>query len=429
VLDVMRIGAAHGITLDAETTKDALDFLARSTTAAAPKELQYVPVWSASEAFAVKVLAEAGRNQDANITRLAAVTDRMPVFALSYLADALAASNDRGPRYADVIRRISNASRVERDRAHIESMDPQALGWIWDSNVSSTALVLEGFARRGDAPETPSLMARWLLAARQDGRWNNTHENALALSGLVTYYKKYEATAPNFTATASLGARVIGTTSFKGRSTTSKTFSLALRDVAAAAATASATELTLTAAGTGTLFYTTRLQYAPNAAAAAADRGISVQRRFETYVENGAGTPATSFNAGDLARVVLTVTVGAERRYVAVTDPLPAGFEAVDGFFRTTAADLAAATDRQSGPEPESASWGAWWDHDGFDRIEKFDDRVELFATKLGAGQYKFTYLVRATTSGTFAAAGTRAEEMYAPDINGRAAAATVVIR
>ena len=429
VLDVMRIAGARGITLDADVTREALDFLERETVRSAPKELAYVPVWSASTTFAVKVLAEAGRNQDANITRLAAVVDRMPIFALSYLADALAASKDRGPRYADVIRRIANASRVERDRAHVESMDPQALGWVWDSNVSSTALVLEGFARRGDEPQTPSLMARWLLAARENGRWNNTHENALALAGLVAYTQAFEGDEPNFTATASLGARVVGTTAFKGRSTTARTFSLALRDVVASANAATSTDLAMTAAGTGTLFYTARLQYAPSGTAAAVDRGIKVDRRFETFVENGTGAAATSFNAGDLARVVLTVTVGAERRYVAVTDPLPAGFEAVDGFFRTTAADLAAGTDLQSGPEPDPNGWGAWWDHDGFDRIEKFDDRVELLATKLGAGQYKFSYLVRATTSGTFNAAGTRAEEMYAPDVNGRAAAATIIIK
>ena len=60
--------------------------------------MQWLPVWSASEAFGVKVLTEYGRNEDSNITRLTQMADRLPVFALSYLADAMAASQRRADR-------------------------------------------------------------------------------------------------------------------------------------------------------------------------------------------------------------------------------------------------------------------------------------------------------------------------------------------
>ena len=43
-----------------------------------------------------------------------------------------------------------------------------------------------------------------------------------------------------------------------------------------------------------------------------------------------------------------------------------------------------------------------------------------LFATRLSEGRHEFSYLVRATTAGTFNVAGTWAEEMYAPEVNGR---------
>jgi uncharacterized protein YfaS (alpha-2-macroglobulin family) len=74
-------------------------------------------------------------------------------------------------------------------------------------------------------------------------------------------------------------------------------------------------------------------------------------------------------------------------------------------------------------------SWDERWRRGGFDHVEKYDDRVVLFATRLSQGRHVFSYLVRATTGGTFAAAGTWAEQIYAPEINGRAAPATVVIR
>ena len=56
------------------------------------------PSYTAWQAFAVKVLVEGGRNQDSNLTRLYGYRDRMPVFALAYLHDALVA---RGGASAD----------------------------------------------------------------------------------------------------------------------------------------------------------------------------------------------------------------------------------------------------------------------------------------------------------------------------------------
>jgi hypothetical protein len=108
-----------------------------------------------------------------------------------------------------------------------------------------------------------------------------------------------------------------------------------------------------------------------------------------------------------------------------VTDSLPAGFEAVDGWFATTATDLARDASVQSADE----SWEARYRRGGFDHIEKYDDRIQLFATRLSEGRHEFSYLVRATTAGTFRASGAWAEEMYAPEVNGRTAPATIVIK
>ena len=65
----------------------------------------------------------------------------------------------------------------------------------------------------------------------------------------------------------------------------------------------------------------------------------------------------------------------------------------------------------------------------GFDHVEKGDDQVRLFAMRLGEGRHEFSYLVRATTGGTFQAAGAWAEQMYAPEVFGRTATITVVVK
>ena len=105
---------------------------------------------------------------------------------------------------------------------------------------------------------------------------------------------------------------------------------------------------------------------------------------------------------------------------------LAAGFEAVDGWFKTTASDMARDASRD---DADTGTWWERWERGGFDMVEKFDDRVQLFATRLSAGTHEFSYVVRATTAGTFTAAGASAELMYQPEAFGRTAVATVVIR
>ena len=190
------------------------------------------------------------------------------------------------------------------------------------------------------------------------------------------------------------------------------------------------TEVPLTFAkeGTGTLYYGTHLTYArPLAALRPLDQGFTITRAYGPADAEPGTPPKTTFAAGDLVRVTLRIRVPKERIYVAVSDPFPAGFEPVEGWFRTTASDLAqqasvqeVVVDREAQRGMRGPSWRPWWRSGGFDHIEKHDDRVDLFATRLGEGEHVFSYLVRATTSGEFTAAPTRAEEMYSPEVFGR---------
>ena len=73
--------------------------------------------------------------------------------------------------------------------------------------------------------------------------------------------------------------------------------------------------------------------------------------------------------------------------------------------------------------------WFSWWQRGGFDHVERHDDRVLLFATRLGEGVHTFSYVVRATTAGTFRTAPAHAEEMYEPEVFGRTATAVVDVK
>src|SRR5262249_61028213 len=105
--------------------------------------------------------------------------------------------------------------------------------------------------------------------------------------------------------------------------------------------------------------------YDPYVASPSTSRGAS-----------GSRSASTAYAAGDLVRVTLTFRLTKERRFVAVTDPLPAGFEAVETWFATTARDLAAQQDHQENNGGDANEWRNWWQYSGFDRVERLDDRV-----------------------------------------------------
>ena len=84
---------------DSACVERAYTYLEAAARAAAAGRTRWWPAYTAWQAFAVKVLVEGGRNQDSNITRLYGYRDRMPVFGLAYLLDALMAKGEtRGAR-------------------------------------------------------------------------------------------------------------------------------------------------------------------------------------------------------------------------------------------------------------------------------------------------------------------------------------------
>jgi hypothetical protein len=285
--------------------------------------------------------------------------------------------------------------------------------------------VLNSLVKSGQPDDRYRQFVAWLLQVREKGRWRNTQENALALEALVSYYRKYEAVVPNFAATAALGGKEVVSHAFSGRTTDAIAADVPMARISASPA-GSEQPLTFTKTGDGTLFYSARFRYAVDRLFQdGLDQGIRISREYAPYVEKGSRPSATRFNAGDLIRVTLTLQLTKERRFVAVTDPLPAGFEPVESWFASSAAALSSAQDEQA----ESSDWTGWWRRGGFDRVERHDDRVELFATRLSEGPHTFSYIVRATTAGTFRTAPARAEEMYEPEVFGRTATAVIEVR
>jgi alpha-2-macroglobulin len=428
LLHVFKVASDLKYDVDRSMQQRAYTYLDRELALPPPVNESWWPAYTAWQAFAVKVMVEGGRNQDSHLTRLYGYRERMPVFALAFLHDALIAKGEKsGDRVGDLRRRMTNAVLNEAGSAHVEELADPYLMWFWNSNARSTAIVLNSLVNAAASADEIRPMVRWMMAIRKNGRWGNTQENAYAMESLVSYYRRYESVVPDFTGVALLGDRPIAKETFTGRSTRSAVTELPMPHVLASAPAGSSQPLTFARDGAGTLFYTTRLHYAADELyQQGLDNGIRVERSFAPYVETGSRPAATAYKAGDLIRVTLTLRLTKERRYVAVTDPLPAGFEPLESWFATTARTMATANLNTGDSD---ASWESWWQRGGFDHVQRHDDRVELFATRLSEGRHEFSYVVRATTAGTFRTAPARAEEMYEPEIFGRTATAVITVQ
>jgi uncharacterized protein YfaS (alpha-2-macroglobulin family) len=167
--------------------------------------------------------------------------------------------------------------------------------------------------------------------------------------------------------------------------------------------------------GAGRMYYRLGITYAPSRLdLPALDAGFIVRRTYAAVEDPKDVTRAAdgSWRIKLGAKVLVTVEASSSnaRHGVAVVDPLPAGFEAIDERL---------ATSERAAP----SAVGSRWDHTNLR-----DNRSEAFSMNLPAGVHHLVYSVRATTPGTFRAAPAKAEEMYSPETFGRSTGEIVVV-
>ncbi|MDP9360435.1 MAG: MG2 domain-containing protein, partial [Acidobacteriota bacterium] len=150
VLHVMQRGEKLQYDVSKDVTKRAYDYLDAKLKEKRPTNEGWWPAYTSWQAFAVKVLTEAGRNEDSHLTRLVSYVDRMPLFGISYLLDAMLAKGEKGQRVDDLVRRLTNGILPEGGSAHVEELADPYLLYYWNSNVRSTAITLGTLTRHGE---------------------------------------------------------------------------------------------------------------------------------------------------------------------------------------------------------------------------------------------------------------------------------------
>jgi uncharacterized protein YfaS (alpha-2-macroglobulin family) len=253
-----------------------------------------------------------------------------------------------------------------------------------------------------------------LLELRKNGRWGCACDDAEALNALVLY-AGLNATPPDFVATAQLPTlrpRTLQET-FKGYART-----LATANVPLDGLSRGASHVVLAKRGRGTLHYVVAFRYPVPADGPGVYSGIRIDRFVraanapEILAQFGLAAPGgpTTLEAARVYDVEDRIVTDHPLDGLVVSDPLPAGLEAVDQTFRT-------ATKYYTSDDP--------WDVD-YQTIERA--RVLSFASHLEAGVYAIHYLARTVTPGTFAWPPATAQLQREPEEFGRTAATKLIV-
>lgn len=262
-----------------------------------------------------------------------------------------------------------------------------------------------------------------LLGHRRKGRWSSTQENSFVLLALHRYFGVYEGVTPDFIAKAWLDDGFAGQHAFKGRTTERSHIDVPMQWMQEGAATK---QLTLAKEGPGRVYYRVGLRYAPkDLQLPPADHGFAVERTYEAVddeedvKQDADGT--WRIKAGAQVRVRVSMVAESRRTMVALVDPMPGGFEALNPALAVTGTIPA---------DPDAAKnepyW--WWSRPWYNHQNLRDERAEAFTDLLWAGVHEYSYVAIATTPGRYVVPPPKAEEMYHPETFGRGASARVII-
>ncbi len=351
--------------------------------------------------------------------------EKLPLEALGWLLPVVSGDAGSAAEVTATRRHLNNRAEETAGTAHFTTSYTDSAHLLLHSNRRADGIILESLI--GDDPKSDLIpkIVRGLLANRVKGRWENTQENAFILLALDRYFQVYEKATPNFVARAWLGDGLAGSHEFRGRTTDNNQINVPMSYLMSSAMPATQ-NLTLGKEGTGRLYYRIGMNYAPTSLQLKPyDAGFTVSRSYEAVddpndvrrLEDG----SWRIKAGARVRVRLTMYAAARRYHVALVDPMPAGFEALNPALAVTG----------SLPRDEkdaSARGGWWWSWQWFQHQNMRDERVEAFTTMLWEGVYNYSYIARATTPGNFIVPPTKAEEMYHPETFGRSASERVVI-
>lgn len=287
----------------------------------------------------------------------------------------------------------------------------QPPGPWYGSLVEAQAAYLALLVARGASTDDQDRALRALSAQSCRCGWPALSDTASALEAIGAYAAT-EGGPPNFSVAFVVDGKTVGSAGPINKAAATQVFVLPKL-------TKGAHTLTLRKNGSGILHYVVSYTYTLDANAPGRLSGLRVirtvhpanQQTVLASIDLAPQPQPLELAPGNVYDVGVEIAVDHPVDRVVITDPLPAGFEALDTSFQTTASYY----------QPLAQAWQ-------IDYQQIYLDRVTAYAQHLDPGVYVLHYLVRSVTPGEYLWPGASAYLLDAPEQFGRSAFRSVKI-
>ncbi|HSV63551.1 MAG TPA: alpha-2-macroglobulin family protein, partial [Chthoniobacterales bacterium] len=324
---------------------------------------------------------------------------------------ALAVANKPEPAYHDLLfqkrAKLSAEDRVLVALAILESHGPKSmidellkpaqandtyLDQFFGSVARENALYLMAWLQHQPASPRIDELATELFSRRSNGHWSTTQANAWSVLALSSYVRKIETGDHNASGEVRWNKNVTPFSVSDSKPVATATFSIEGNG---------STDLVRVTKTGGKIYTEVTAEARPKLIEQPAqNRGYTIVRRYTKLGDDGKLSPAENLRVGDRVLVTLDITVPRRATYLAVNDPLPGVFEAINPAFKSQ--EVVAG-------ETLGTEWVS-------DYKELRTDRALFFADLLYPGQYTLRYLARVISAGDVTAPSAKIEEMYHPE-------------
>jgi uncharacterized protein YfaS (alpha-2-macroglobulin family) len=243
-------------------------------------------------------------------------------------------------------------------------------------------------------PRSPRVdeLAVELFRRRSNGHWNTTQANAWSLLALSSYLRRVETGDKNATGQISWDKATAPFSVSKDKPLVTVAFPIVNKTAA---------EPIRVSKSGGQIFSEVTVEARPKLVERPReDRGYSITRRYSKLGDDGRLAAAENLRVGDRVLVTLDIDVPRRATYLALEDPLPGVFEAINPAFKSQEVGAG---------ETLGSEWVS-------DYHELREDRAVFFCDVLYPGRYTLRYLARVISAGDAIAASAKIEEMYHPE-------------
>lgn len=316
---------------------------------------------------------------------------------------------------------LSSTASVDELSARIAKIKPLnnsiSRGWHYSSSRQNAFSLLAVISAKGNDKLADELSGMLLRSCRENGYWNSTADTGLALFALAEYFKSRKAQIEDdveFTLVTASGEKKMNTGKF------GITLDLSTEDLLAKDG------IKINVAGKTLVNWSLEYSY-PDVP----DRkeplnsGFSIEKSFQNINGNN------EIRVGDLVKVTLEFEDDFHKdgkyysmAYLAVEDPIPAGFTAINSAMKNDALPPEArGEDEDAFCDWTNGAYSFYPDHKEFR-----NDRLMAFKNRFWSGRFRIVYYLRAICEGSFKMKPSQVSLMYNPEVAGMTTATTTVV-